>query len=175
MELWSVGHSTHSLDELVALLAAHDVTLLADVRRVPRSARHPHFHATVLAEALPVLGVRYQPLPLLAGWRRTRDDSPNRAWRNVSFRGYADYALTEPFATGLRELRDLGAERRTAMMCSEALWWRCHRRIIADHLVAAGDVVFHIGSDGRASQHALSSFARVTDEGAVMYPGDETG
>ena len=170
MQVWSVGHSTHSLDELVALLAAHEIGLLADVRTVPKSRRHPHFHTDALARELPGRGIEYRHLPRLGGWRRASDDSPNGAWRNASFRGYADYALTEQFAEGLEELRRLAGARPTAMMCSEALWWRCHRRLVADRLVATGDEVLHIGSSGRTAPHALAPFAVVGPDGRMTYP-----
>jgi uncharacterized protein (DUF488 family) len=170
MQLWSVGHSTHPLDQFVALLAAHDIALLADIRTVPKSRRHPHFHTDALSRQLPARGIAYQHLARLGGWRRPADDSPNRAWRNMSFRGYADYAMTQEFADGLNELLTLAAARRTAMMCSEALWWRCHRRLVADRLVAEGSEVWHIGSDGRASEHVMAPFALVTPAGRVTYP-----
>jgi len=170
MKIWTVGHSTHSFDTLRALLGKHGITLLADVRRVPRSRRHPHFDTDALARSLPDSGVAYLHLPRLGGWRRAAADSPNGAWRNDSFRGYADYAMSAEFAGGLAELRELAAARATAMMCSEALWWRCHRRLIADRLVVAGDTVCHIGSDGRASAHRLASFAVVGADGRVTYP-----
>lgn len=170
MELWSVGHSTHTLEVFTALLGAHGIELLADIRTVPKSRRHPHFHTDGLARSLPERSLLYRHLSRLGGWRRADVDSPNGAWRNLSFRGYADYALTEGFAAGLDELRDLASVHRTAIMCSEALWWRCHRRLVADRLVAAGDFVWHIGSGGRASQHQLTLFAMVDAGGRVTYP-----
>ena len=170
MRIWSVGHSTHSFDAFIALLTAHGITLLADIRRVPRSRRHPHFDTDALARSLPDRGVAYVQLPRLGGWRHATADSPNGAWRNDSFRGYADYAMSAEFAEGLAELRGLAAAEPTAMSCSEALWWRCHRRLIADQLVVAGDTVCHIGSDGRASAHQLASFASVGADGRVTYP-----
>jgi uncharacterized protein (DUF488 family) len=170
MKIWTVGHSTHSFDGFVALLAAHHITLLADIRTVPKSRRHPHFHAESLAHSLPHRGVAYVHLPALGGWRHTAPDSPNGAWRNNSFRGYADYAMGDEFAAGLTQLRALAEADSVAMMCSEALWWRCHRRLVADRLVVAGDTVCHIGSDGRASVHELTSFATVGDDGQVTYP-----
>jgi uncharacterized protein (DUF488 family) len=170
MELWSVGHSTHPLDAFVGLLAAHEIEVLVDVRTVPRSRRHPHFSAEALERSLPERGLSYRRLPRLGGWRRTAQDSPNGAWRNPSFRGYADYALTDEFAAGLAELRAAATASRTAMMCSEALWWRCHRRLVADRLVAAGAAVWHIGSDGRRSAHRLSEFAVMGAGGRVTYP-----
>ena len=170
MNVWTVGHSRHSGDAFAALLAANEIEQVADVRTVPKSRRHPHFHTDVLARDLRARGVAYAHLPRLGGWRPARPDSPNDAWRNTSFRGYADYAMSEEFATGLAQLRELAATRRTAMMCSEALWWRCHRRLIADRLVVAGDTVCHIGSDARASAHQLTSFAVVGPDRQITYP-----
>jgi uncharacterized protein (DUF488 family) len=171
MKIWTVGHSTHSFDAFVALLAAHRITLLADIRAVPKSRRHPQFDTDALARTLPDHGVAYLHLPRLGGWRRAAVDSPNGAWQNDSFRGYADYAMSAEFAKGLAQLRELATARPTAMMCSEALWWRCHRRLVADRLVVAGDTVCHISSDGRASAHQLTSFATVGVDGQVTYPG----
>ena len=170
MRVWTVGHSTHSIDAFVALLVAHDIAEVADIRTVPKSRRHPHFHADALARSLPERGVAYVHLPHLGGWRHAAEESPNSAWRNQSFRGYADYAMGDEFADGLAQLRQLAAARRTAMMCSEALWWRCHRRLIADRLVAAGDTVCHIASGGRASAHQLTPFATVGSTGQITYP-----
>jgi uncharacterized protein (DUF488 family) len=169
MKVWTVGHSTHPLDAFVALLIAHDIAQVADIRTVPRSRRHPHFDSDALARSLPERGVAYVHLSSLGGWRDANSDSPNGAWRNLSFRGYADYAMGEEFADGLAQLRGVAADRRTAMMCSEALWWRCHRRLVADRLLAAGDCVFHIGSAGRVSAHQLTSFATVAPDGQITY------
>jgi uncharacterized protein (DUF488 family) len=119
--------------------------------------------------SLPERGLRYVHLPRLGGFRRARPDSPNGAWRNASFRGYADYTQTEEFAAGLAELRDLAASAPTAMMCAEAVYWRCHRRLVADRLVAGGDEVLHIETEKRASPHELSEFA-VVEEGRITYP-----
>jgi uncharacterized protein (DUF488 family) len=170
IDVWTVGHSTHSGDEFLALLLAHAIEQVADVRTVPKSRRHPHFHTDALASDLSARGVAYEHLPRLGGWRPPRPDSPNGAWRNTSFRGYADHAMSEDFAAGLAQLRDLAATRRTAMMCSEALWWRCHRRLIADRLVAAGHRVWHIGSDARTSAHGLTPFAVVGPGRQITYP-----
>jgi uncharacterized protein (DUF488 family) len=173
MNLWTVGHSTHSLDAFVGLLEAHQIAQVADIRTVPRSRRSPQFDTDALAVSLPERGVAYVHLARLGGWRHASSDSPNDAWRNVSFRGYADYAMGEAFADGFAQLRRLAAARRTAMMCSEALWWRCHRRLVADRLVVAGDTVCHIGSDGRVSAHELTSFALVGHDGRITYPAIE--
>jgi uncharacterized protein (DUF488 family) len=168
--VWSIGHSTHSLERLVELLHTHGIAQLADIRTVPKSRRHPQFHTEALAETLPGHGIAYRHLPRLGGWRKALEDSPNDAWRNASFRGYADYAMSDEFAAGLAELRELASSERTAMMCSEALWWRCHRRIVADRLVAGGDTVCHIGSDGRVAAHELTGFAEIDASGQITYP-----
>lgn len=170
MTIWSIGHSTHDFAAFTRLLTGAGIARIADVRAVPRSSRHPHFRAEALARSLPERSIDYVPVRELGGWRRSSAGSPNGAWRNRSFRAYADYALTAEFLAGLERLRELGRERPTAMMCSEALWWRCHRRLIADHLAAAGEAVLHIGSDGRASQHELPPFAAVAPDGRVTYP-----
>jgi uncharacterized protein (DUF488 family) len=170
MTVWTIGHSTHSFEEFVRLLAMHDISLLADIRTVPKSRRHPHFNAEALAQSLPGRGVTYVELPRLGGWRRPAPDSPNGAWRNLSFRGYADYAMSDDFDEGLAQLRELAAAQPTAMMCAEAVWWRCHRRLVADRLVVARDTVCHIGANGRTSAHQLTEFAAVNRDGQVTYP-----
>jgi uncharacterized protein (DUF488 family) len=170
VQVWSVGHSVHTFDAFMRLLTMHGITGLVDIRAVPKSRRHPHFSADALARSLPGNGVMYAKLPRLGGWRHAVTDSPNGGWRNPSFRGFADYAMTNDFDEGLVELRRLAGTHATAMMCSEALWWRCHRRLIADRLVLAGDTVCHISSDGRVSQHRLTEFAAVGANGRLTYP-----
>lgn len=172
--IWSIGHSTHSLEEFVALLESHRISRIADIRTVPKSRRNPQFHTDALRSSLPAHGISYRHHPDLGGWRKAEEDSPNGGWRNSSFRGYADYAMKPEFARGLEELRAIGEDERTAMMCSEALWWRCHRRIVADRLVAGGDPVDHIGSDGRVTSHELTSFASVSPTGEITYPVELT-
>jgi uncharacterized protein (DUF488 family) len=168
--LWTVGHSTLSLERLLRLLEGHGIQQLCDVRAVPRSRAHPQSSADSLALSLPDRGIAYRHLAGLGGWRHPRPDSPNTAWRNEAFRGYADYALRDEFAAALRELHDLAIDRATAIMCAEALWWRCHRRLIADRLLVAGWEVCHIGSDGRSRPHELADFAVVQPDGSVIYP-----
>jgi uncharacterized protein (DUF488 family) len=168
--LWTVGHSTLTLDELTGLLDQHAIELVCDVRRVPASARHPCFSADALASSLPEHGIAYRHLAGLGGWRRGHGASPNSAWHNASFRAYADYALTGEFADALGELCELALRTRTAIMCAEALWWRCHRRLIADRLLAAGWKVSHIGSHGSSSPHRLPGFAVVQPDSSVIYP-----
>jgi uncharacterized protein (DUF488 family) len=169
--VWTVGHSTHSRAAFLALLRMHEIGALADIRTVPRSRRHPHFDIARLSQDLPTEGIAYLHVPRLGGWRRPVPDSANDAWRNQSFQGYADYAMTREFAAGLSQLRKLAMEQPTAMMCSEALWWRCHRRLVADRLAVAGHTVCHIGSDGRGVPHELAPFAVVRPDGQITYPG----
>lgn len=170
--IFTVGHSTRSVDELAALLAENGVDLLADVRTVPRSRTNPQFNADTLPAALGAHGIGYRHLAALGGLRkRAKGASPNAAWRNESFRNYADYALTPAFREGLDELRKLAEGHRVAIMCAEAVWWRCHRRIIADYLLAAGEEVTHILAPGRVEPARPTPGSVVTAEGGVVYPG----
>jgi DNA-3-methyladenine glycosylase II len=170
--IYTIGHSTRSLDELVASLRSFGVSLLADVRTIPRSRHNPQFDAAVLPGALRTRGIAYVHLPRLGGLRRARKDSPNSGWRNASFRGFADYMGTQEFEAGLAELRALGANAVVALMCAEAVPWRCHRSLLADVLTARGATVEHISGPSRATPHHVTSFARV-EGGRVSYPGDD--
>jgi uncharacterized protein (DUF488 family) len=170
MRAFTVGHSTHSLDGLLALLTPHRVARVVDVRRTPRSRRHPQFNLEALAAELPRRGVDYRHLPALGGRRLPRRDSPNGGWEHEAFRGYADYALTDEFAAALEVLCAAARERPTAVMCAEALWWRCHRRLIADRLTALGSTVSHIAADGGLTEHQLPPFAIVDADKSVRYP-----
>ena len=151
LSFFTIGHSTRSIAEFVDLLRASQIELVVDVRRIPRSRTNPHFNRERLPEELQRFQIRYVHLASLGGLRnrpRRIETSPNLFWENSSFRNYADYALTEEFHDGLTALRDLGHKQRAVVMCAEAVWWRCHRRIIADYLICAGESVFHIlGSD----------------------------
>lgn len=169
MPIFTIGHSTRSLDELVGLLRMHDVTLLADVRTVPRSRRVPHFDRVRLAAELPGRGIEYVHLPELGGLRRPRPDSVNAGWRNQSFRGYADHMDSTEWQGALARLIEVSRERAVAVMCAEAVPWRCHRSLIADGLIARGIEVRHIIGAGPAQRHALTPFARV-DGDRVSYP-----
>ena len=174
MTIFTVGHSTRTTDELVGLLREHDVALVADVRTAPGSRRLPHFSRAALAADLPRHGIEYAHLPELGGLRRPRPDSPNAGWRNDSFRGFADYMATDDFRAGLERLVALGRDRTVAVMCAEAVPWRCHRSLIADALLVRGVEVRHIVGPGRAQPAALTPFARV--EGiAITYPAAEQG
>jgi uncharacterized protein (DUF488 family) len=165
----AVGHSTRTQEELVEMLRANGVAALADVRTIPRSRHNPQFAAEALAPALERAGIRYVHLPRLGGLRRPRRDSSNLAWRNESFRGYADHMQTPDFEAGLAELRGLAREGPVALLCAEAVPWRCHRSLIADALFAHGVVVLHIEGRGRTRPHRVTPFARIEGR-TVTYP-----
>jgi len=169
LTIWTIGHSTRPIDEFLALLAVHRIVRLADVRTVPRSGRHPQFNTDQLSTALAAAGLEYLHLPRLGGLRHPRRNSTNLAWQNASFRGYADYMETKAFEEGLFELETF-AVAPTVVMCAEAVWWRCHRQLIADALVARGVEVRHILSAAPPEPHHLTSFA-VVDGHQVRYPG----
>jgi uncharacterized protein (DUF488 family) len=165
----TVGHSTRPLEAFLALLRAHRVTLVADVRRMPGSRRHPHFGRDALAASLRAAGIGYAHLPALGGRRRPAPDSPNAGWTNASFRAYADHMLTGEFERGMADLLALARGQRVAVMCAEAVPWRCHRSLLADALVARGVAVEHVLGPERAEPHALRPWAEV--QGArVTYP-----
>jgi len=170
MAIYTIGHSTRTLDEFIGLLKAHEVTRLADIRTVPRSRRHPHFSIDALASSLPEAGVSYRHLPGLGGLRKPRRDSTNAAWRHAGFRGYADYMQTPEFDAALGEFLEFAEYGRSVLMCAEGVWWRCHRQLVADALVARGIEVRHILSATSAPAHAMTDFSRVID-GRVTYPG----
>ena len=142
--IWTIGHSTRTLPEFLALLADNRIEALADVRRYPGSRRYPHFNAEALARTLEDSGIDYEPFPELGGRRKPRPDSPHTQWRNAAFRAYADYMDTPEFLAGVERLATLAREKRTAVMCSEAVWWRCHRRLISGWFQAHGVRVLHI-------------------------------
>lgn len=167
--VFTVGHSTHPIAEFIALLHAYDIGLLADIRTVPRSRHNPQFNADEMARSLPQADIDYAPMPALGGLRHARKDSPNTGWRNASFRGYADYMQTPAFEAALDELIVACRSRRVAIMCAEAVPWRCHRSLVADALNAHGVPVVEILSESKSRTHTLTSFARV--EGThVSYP-----
>jgi uncharacterized protein (DUF488 family) len=166
---FTIGHSTHALDAFAALLEAKGVRRVADVRRFPGSRRHPQFGRDALADELPARGIDYTHLEALGGRRSVVSGSPNGGWENAAFQGYADHMATAAFAAGLDELEALAEAAATAVICAEALWWQCHRRLVADALVARGWAVDHIGPDGRLTPHELTPFAVVAD-GRVTYP-----
>lgn len=172
MSFFTVGHSTRSLDELVALLHEHEITLLADVRTIPGSRRMPHFSRASLASALPERGIGYVHMPALGGLRQPRPNSVNLGWRNMSFRGYADYMAQPEFRSGMAELIELGRDAGVAIMCAEAVPWRCHRSLIADALLIRGIAACHILAPGSTQPHRLTPFARA-DGDRLTYPIQE--
>jgi uncharacterized protein (DUF488 family) len=167
---FTIGHSTRSVAELVELLQSAGIALLADVRTIPRSRTNPQFNIDALPAELAAYEIAYEHFPELGGRRGRAPNSPNDFWENDSFRNYADYAATDAFRAGLERLRRIGEERSTAIMCAEAVWWRCHRRIIADYLLCAGDAVFHILGKGKIEPAKLTPAARKTAEGTLIYP-----
>ena len=169
--VWTVGHSTRSLEDLVRLLTESGIETVADVRSFPGSRKFPHFNAESLAVTLPESGIEYVPMKQLGGRRKVRPDSPHTVWRHPAFRGYADYMDTPEFAAGIEDLLSLAARSRTAVMCSEAVWWRCHRSMIADHLKARGVTVEHI-MDGKNVLHPYTKAARIVD-GKLVYGAGE--
>jgi uncharacterized protein (DUF488 family) len=170
--LYTIGHSTRTLDELITVLQAHSIQTLVDIRSFPMSRRLPHFNREALETTLHGAGIRYVWLKELGGRRKKiRDDSPNVALRNDSFRNYADYMLTEDFQCAIAELIELAEQSRTAYMCAERVYFRCHRMLVSDWLAAHGHSVFHIDETGPVKKHELMSEARLID-GQVIYRGD---
>jgi uncharacterized protein (DUF488 family) len=170
--IFTVGHSTLPLEEFIALLEAYSIECLADIRTVPRSRHNPQFNADTLGKALRRCKIDYVPLQALGGLRHARKDSPNTGWHNASFRGYADYMQTQEFARGLDELIALSGAKRTAIMCAEAVPWRCHRSLVADALSVRGIPVVEILSATSYREHKLTPFAHV--EGTrITYPPEQ--
>jgi len=170
--IWTIGHSNREFEELLAMLKSFSIESLIDVRRFPGSRKHPQFQQDALATALGDADIKYSHWQNLGGRRNKRlPDSPNGAWRVEAFNAYADYTLTEEFQTTLSELETEATQRRSALMCSEAVPWRCHRRIIADTLITRGWIVWDIFSPSRAQQHQLPDFA-VVKQNQVTYPAD---
>jgi uncharacterized protein (DUF488 family) len=173
LPFYTIGHSTRALTDFVALLQSVEVALVADIRRIPRSRTNPQFNTDTLPASLAPFGIDYEHIAALGGRRSRTPDAPagtNDFWSNASFRNYADYASTAAFQTGLRHLLALGRERTCAIMCSEAVWWRCHRRIVADYLLAGGETVIHIMGQGRLEPARLTAGARVQPDGTLAYP-----
>ena len=164
-----MGHSTRPVEDFIELLVAHHVTQLVDVRTVPRSRHNPQFNAETLPGKLAGVNIGYSHAPSLGGFRRPAPDSPNGGWRNLSFRGYADYMQTADFAANLASLIELARSDRVALMCAEAVPWRCHRSLIADALLVRGVAACEIVSPKRLQAHSLTPFARVSGE-VITYP-----
>jgi uncharacterized protein (DUF488 family) len=168
--IYTVGHSTRSLDELTGLLEAAHVRELVDVRSVPRSRRHPQFEGQALASSLPIHGIAYVHEGALGGFRRPRPGSPNTGWEHAAFRGYADHMASAEFHGALTRLQARGREHATYLMCAEAQWWRCHRRLIADALVIRGWRVLHLGLHTTTVEHELTPFAVLGEDHTLTYP-----
>src|ERR1043166_2380777 len=170
ISLFTIGHSTRPLEEFINLLEAFDIQTLVDVRSFPGSRRYPHFNREALRDSLAQAAIEYLHVPELGGRRRPRPDSLNMTWRNESFRGYADYMETPEFRGGIERLLDYARQQRTAIMCSEAVWWRCHRSMISDYLKVKGIDVVHIMGEGKSEPHPFTSAARVLN-GELSYRG----
>lgn len=174
IELFTIGHSNHSTEQFVDLLQSHQAEALIDIRRFPGSRKLPHFNRELLSAALKKSGIDYEWIEALGGRRPRRKgfDSPNSGLRNDSFRNYADYMLTDEFLIGMNKLKEIAGAKRTAIMCAESVFWRCHRRLVSDFVVANGGTVQHIFSTGEAKPHSLTAEARVED-GILSYPGEK--
>lgn len=175
LPFYTIGHSTRTIEAFVELLRVAGVAVVADIRSVPRSRTNPQYNRDTLPETLAAFQIGYEHIAELGGLRgktKTVGADTNAFWERASFRNYADYALTPPFRTGLDQLIALGRERRCAMMCAEAVWWRCHRRIVTDHLIARGESVFHLMDTDKIESATLTKGARAQD-GSVTYPSDD--
>jgi uncharacterized protein (DUF488 family) len=159
--LWTIGHSVRPWEKFVGMLTTARISTLVDVRRFAGSRRNPQFSGETMGAALAKEGIDYLPMPDLGGRRPAREDSPNLAWRNAGFRGYADYMATSPYQTGRERLSKLAQGKRAAVMCAEAMWWQCHRSLIADDFKADGWQVIHLLSPGRGQEHPYTSAARI--------------
>ena len=168
--IWTIGHSTLTAEKFGEILLAHEIKVLVDVRSFPGSRRLPQFNKAELAESLGALGIEYRHEPRLGGRRKPRADSHNTAWKNASFRAYADHMESEEFRRGVEELLEVAGRERTAVMCAEAVWWRCHRSLIADYLKAEGYQVIHIIDQKKIEEHPFTSAARIV-EGKLSYRG----
>jgi len=170
LSIWTIGHSTLAIEEFIERLRTFEIELLGDVRSFPGSRRYPQFNKESLHSSLTESGIHYQHLRELGGRRRVRPDSLNIAWRNESFRAYADYMETKEFREGIEQLLAMAADQRVAIMCSEALWWRCHRSLISDYLKVKGVKVMHIMGIKKSESHPFTSAARVVN-GELSYRG----
>jgi uncharacterized protein (DUF488 family) len=171
--IWTIGHSTRTIEDFIALLEENGIKLLADVRLLPGSKRYPHFNRDALEHSLGEHGIVYEHFPELGGRRKPRPDSHNTAWRNEAFRGYADHMETSTFENGIARLKKLADGRGpTALMCAEAVWWRCHRALVSDYLKARGVEVIHILAPEKTQPHPFTSAARLVD-GRLSYEAAE--
>ena len=185
MNIWTIGHSNHSLDEFLDLLLQHEIKVLADIRRFPSSRTFPHFNQDNLSQSLTAVEIEYRWLEGLGGRRpkmTSESPSPNEGWRNKSFRNYADYMMTPAFRETFSVLAGIADKQRTAIMCSESVFWRCHRRLVSDYVIACGGSVQHIFPGGQAKPHSLTDAAVVVDrsddepndQAKIIYPREPT-
>ena len=168
--IYTIGHSTHTLEELIDMLKSFQIELLADIRSYPGSRKFPHFNKETLPASLGENGIEYIHLRELGGRRKVNPDSCNTGWRVAAFRGYADYMETDNFKKAIKELEKLGSEKRVAYMCAEAVWWRCHRSLVSDYLKHDGWTVLHIMSVGKSTEHPYTSPAKIKDGKLVYTP-----
>lgn len=169
-QLWTIGHSTHPIEQFIGALNSFEIKVIADVRSFPGSRRYPQFNKENLEASLANAGIGYSHFPELGGCRRARPDSLNVAWRNEAFRGYSDYMESHEFHEGMTRLQNVAGEHRTAIVCAEAVWWRCHRSLISDYLKAKGVEVAHIMALGKSEAHPFTSAARIVN-GELSYRG----
>jgi uncharacterized protein (DUF488 family) len=177
LTFFTIGHSTRAIGEFIEMLAASEIDLVVDVRTVPRSRINPQYDRETLPASLSGSQIAYEHIAELGGLRpRSRDiaSSVNGFWKNQSFHNYADYAMSSGFKSGMGRLRELGGVHRCVVICAEAVWWRCHRRIITDYLLAAGERVFHIMGPGKIAQATLTKAARPHSDGTLIYPHEAT-
>ncbi len=176
LPFYTVGHSTRTIEEFLALLQAAEVTLVVDIRTVPRSRTNPQYNKDTLPQSLAAFEMGYEQIAELGGLRsKSKEVQPNLNgfWNNQSFHNYADYTQTEQFQDGLTRLIELGRQQRCVMMCSEAVWWRCHRRIVADNLIARGENVFHLMGKNKIDSAKLTEGATIQEDGVVIYPTEK--
>jgi len=169
--VWTIGHSTRTIDHFISMLQAFQIELVADIRSFPGSKRYPHFNKEALESSLPGYGISYTHIEELGGRRPAHANSKNSAWKHPAFRGYADYMETGEFEKGIRQLEELAQDIRTAFMCSEAVWWRCHRSLVSDYLKVHGWLVYHIMEVGKAEEHPYTKPAKIVD-GKLSYASD---
>ena len=167
-QIWTIGHSNRAENTFLDLLQSYDIKILADIRTFPGSRKYPYFNKEVLEQSLPAAGMRYFHMPELGGRRKPRPDSTNIVWKNESFRGYADYMETENFREGIEKLEELATNWNLAYMCSEALWWKCHRALVSDFLKVRGWKVLHINDPAKLQEHPFTSPAKET-QGQLFY------
>jgi uncharacterized protein (DUF488 family) len=172
--IFTIGHSTRTIEQFTGMLRSFEIEALADIRNYPGSRRYPHFNKENLAQSLSENGIQYHHFKALGGRRTPRPDSKNKRWRIAAFRGYADYMETPEFKEAIHALEDLGMNLRTAYMCSEAVWWSCHRSLVSDYLKIHGWNVMHIMSEGKAVEHPYTKAARISD-GKLSYEDDQSG